>query len=933
MWLVVAERILNTVVSTRSEFQQLKLKTRSELLKNESENMVQPSTAAPASNTNQKSSKSTKKNLPPTLFFLLSHCSFERFDASIIPTVLLLVETTSHLPESIKEESAVSVYHQQYISTMSLATGAGTRVDVTLKLSQLQNLCKRDPEGYREDYDAQVRRLESECGILALSPSSNPSPRLVELIQFAAAVSSSSYKGVEAERIGTLLIQLLLGSEHMEEQQKQTITMSLPTAALSLHRDVRKACVSALILMRNKGAMEPLRLLELFFRILSVVPDKTLRELLYSHIVNDVKNINKKGKRNETVNRSIQAFLHRVVSLESDGEEATDMAQKRATDMVCELYRRAVWTDERTVAILASAAASKNTTVMSRAIRFFLNIEDKMALDAKKETEDDYSGSLTVNIHQHSRKTKNRKAHTDRQTKNRIRAQLKKENPDWLELEERGGIEHAKKLYPAIEMLRDPQGLAETLLKRLKGQNSSVKYEVKLLMINFVTRLVGNHHLSLLPLYAFLQRYMGGHQRDVTAILAYSVQACHDFVPPEEVYGILKTIAHNFITERCSGEQMAVGINAVRAICIRVPSVLSIEKDEGNSMSLDMEAFARDLAANAKHRDRSVMIAGKAWANFIRLVHPGLLQGKDRGMVGTALHKAGTKPLRYGQSKVATGVEGADLLVAYEARKAAKKARGEEDDESSLDDEDDDGLDEEPMNDEEMEEEDEDDEEEEEEEDQEGWKDVGEGDGDVFEIDFDQEDEAPNLVLLDADGKPAEDAEEGALIDISKMSAEDRNKLKQKVSANRIFSAADFRRMKKLVDREEKAKRDPRESARRKRAIARGEDYDDMSDDDDSDDEEIRVTGAVNPMDIAADAKRKRQSKAERLESILAGREKFESKARAGGSTNTENKRKKNFQMSKYSFSARNKRSGKTNLKQSSKEDKWFDEKKRRRKT
>ena len=35
----------------------------------------------------------------------------------------------------------------------------------------------------------------------------------------------------------------------------------------------------------------------------------------------------------------------------------------------------------------------------------------------------------------------------------------------------------------------------------------------------FVTRIFGNHELILLPLYALLQRYMGGHQRDVTAVL------------------------------------------------------------------------------------------------------------------------------------------------------------------------------------------------------------------------------------------------------------------------------------------------------------------------------------------------------------------------------------------------------------------------------
>ena len=474
-----------------------------------------------------------------------------------------------------------------------LATNS-SKQSVTLKLPQLQNLCKRDPDGYREDYDAQVRRLRSECGILALSPNADPSPRIVELIQFAAAVSSSSYKGEEANNVSTMLIQLLLGSSDNNTAgdtnsngkrrsgndhagKNKAITMSMPTSALQLHRDVRKACVSALILMRNKGAVEPLRLLELFFRIMSVVPDKNLRELLYRHIVNDIRNINKKGKRDEKVNRSIQSFLHRVVSLESAGSPsssggrpadetaATEIASKRATDMVCELYRRGVWTDDRTVAILASAVMSSNTTVMCRAIRFFLNVEEKMAQDQNQDDDQDWSLVNQINYHQHARKTKGNRRRVSKQIKQRKKAQQKREiGEDWMTLEDDRGVEASKKLYPAIEMLRDPQGLAEAVLKRLRS--GSNKYEVKILMMNFVTRLVGNHELLLLPLYPFLQRYMGGHQRDVTAVLAYAVQACHEYVPPDEVYGILKTIAHNFITERCSEEQMAVGINAARAI-------------------------------------------------------------------------------------------------------------------------------------------------------------------------------------------------------------------------------------------------------------------------------------------------------------------------------------------------------------------------------
>ena len=813
---------------------------------------------------------------------------------------------------------------------------------VTLKLPQLQNLCKRDPEGYREDYEAQIRRLESEVGILALQPSADPSPSLIELIQFAAAVSSSSYKGKESDRIANFLISLLLGqplivsggSDPPEAVSKGssavTYVSSMPAAALQLHRDVRKTCVSALILMRNKGVVEPLRLLTLFFRIMSVVQDKALREILYRHLVNDIRNINKKGRRDDAVNRSVQSFLHKVVSthgtttststssLSATGDEAaTDIAARRATDLVCELYRRRVWTEERTVAIVASAVQSPNTTVMCRAMRFFLNIEEKMAADAKEQEEEEWNEKSSIDYHLHSKRTASRQRHTQRQLKNQKKTRRKKEGADeWMETDpnQDRGVEASKKLYPAIELLRDPQGLAEFVFKRLRS-GGSYKYEVKLLMINFVTRLVGNHELLLLPLYPFLQKYMGGHQRDVTGVLAYTVQACHESVPPDEIYGILKTIAHNFITERCSEEQMAVGINAARAICARVPSSLSIEESQASTGStvMDMEAFARDLAAYGNHRDRSVSIAGKAWTNFVREVNPGLLQGKSRGLKGTALHKAGAKPLRYGERKVAAGVEGADLLLEYEAKKAAKRRQSGADDDGSASDDDVSGE----------------------------WQEMddnsaGEDDG--------KDEEAPQLVLLGdekAQGEGQEDdstdnnnSDDEAALDITKLSAAEREKLKQQVSSTRIFSVSDFAKMRKLVERERRARQDPREAARRKRAVARGEDFEELSESDDDDsDEEVHIAGAVNPTDLMAEAKKKRQSKAEKLEKIIAGRSEFESKKREGGSTNVEKKRKKNFLMSKFSSDARTKGRGKSGLhKKRGKKQIGHESKKRRRK-
>ena len=128
-------------------------------------------------------------------------------------------------------------------------------------------------------------------------------------------------------------------------------------------------------------------------------------------------------------------------------------------------------------------------------------------------------------------------------------------------------------------------------------------------------------------------------------------------------------------------------------------------------------------------------------------------------------------------------------------------------------------------------------------------------------------------------------------------------------------------------------------AAKLKRAIAKGEEFDDISDSDsdDSDDEDIHIKGAVNTTDIMADAKRKRMSKADKLEKITEGRVKFENKERAGGSTNTKKKRK-NFAMSKFSFDARKKIGEKTTAKMGRKQERskldggGRDAKKRRRK-
>jgi len=132
-------------------------------------------------------------------------------------------------------------------------------------------------------------------------------------------------------------------------------------------------------------------------------------------------------------------------------------------------------------------------------MRFFLNIEEKMAHDQRVQREEEkQQKSSAVDYHLHSMKTCKRQRQTQRALKNKKRAERRRQESDWLEEESpenHPGVEGPKKLYPAIDLLRDPQGLAEHVFRRLRSGNSNTKFETKMLMINFVTRLTGNHEL------------------------------------------------------------------------------------------------------------------------------------------------------------------------------------------------------------------------------------------------------------------------------------------------------------------------------------------------------------------------------------------------------------------------------------------------------
>lgn len=182
-------------------------------------------------------------------------------------------------------------------------------------------------------------------------------------------------------------------------------------------------------------------------------------------------------------------------------------------------------------------------------------------------------------------------------------------------------------------------------------------------MMNMVSRLIGQHRLLLLPFYSFVTRYLKAHQQRVTQVLAYLVQACHDLVPPDEVFPVLKAIAANFIHDGATNDVLQVGLNAFREVVAHCPVVL--EEEGMRDLLQDLigyRKFSRHTHTGGNGGSmggtKGVVASARALLNLVRDIYPSLLKkrdwGKDLATGATGTDKA-ARPTSYGYQLVATG--------------------------------------------------------------------------------------------------------------------------------------------------------------------------------------------------------------------------------------------------------------------------------------
>ncbi|XP_050437859.1 protein SDA1 homolog [Adelges cooleyi] len=688
-------------------------------------------------------------------------------------------------------------------------------------LPQLQNLIKRDPASYKDEFLQQQRHYKSLLAVFTLRPTEfNKS--LDELVMFMAQVAHC-YPG----ELTTFA---------------QELTDLLQTHGPVLDKDMRMTFCRALILLRNKRLLTPTDLLSLFFGLLRS-QDKELRKFLESHIVTDIKNLNSKHK-DAKLNRNLQNFMYTML------KDNNAKAAKMSLGIMIDLYKKNIWRDTKTVNVISTAVFSKITKVMVAALKFFVTVDTNDSDDESdsSSSDDDAPNTRDVIMANKVSKTTRKRQKNLKKVKRLVEKNKKKKK------------QSQPSNFAALTLIHDPQGFAEKLFHQLEKRHE--RFEVKMLTLDVVSRLIGLHQLILFNFYPYVQRFLQPHQKEVVRMMQFVAQSSHELVPPDVLEPVLRALVNNFVTERNSSDVMAIGLNAIREMCSRAPLVMT-------------EDLLRDLAQYKNYRERSVMMAAKSLIHVYRSSMPHLLHKKDRGRPTEATMEIVAK--KYGEIDAKEFVPGAEVLLESEDQPELDSESDDSDGEwvDVIHSEDEGGNDvvDKADNDEE------------------------EDDDDIEEEDIDEEEEMNETDLsMCTQGTTSNDTPTIVKKVTKKQQLEEKKEKAAQVSTMRILSDEDFKRIEiaqlskqMTTARNRKRPAEPEESSR-------GE--------------------LVRLRDIENIYKKRKHDKQTRIESIKKGqegREKFGYKDGRvdpfSSKTNREKNKNKNFMMIKHKAKGKIKRS------------------------
>ncbi|KAK6459958.1 severe depolymerization of actin [Scheffersomyces coipomensis] len=520
----------------------------------------------------------------------------------------------------------------------------------------LQNLVRRDPDVYHDEFLQQYSHYQSLRDIFLMNPSSSDKgTEFGELIGFMSAVCACYPK--ETATFPNDLKEILLNNHR------------------DLSPDLREKIIQCLTMLRNKDIITAESLIQTLFPLLTAYSAsnsttgqhvKALRHQIYSTLISLLKSVNT-GAKNQKINRSTQALLFNLL-------EQRDNQGLWATKVTRELWRRGIWDDSRAVELMSQAAVHPDVKVAVAGAKFFLGADKEREdnFDDNSSDEEGFDMGALKHKMQVSKKSKKKVKKLDLAVK-----AVKKKN-------------NAKNIttylnFSAIHLLRDPQGFAEQIFTNhlTSKQNNKFDLDQKIMFMNLISRLIGTHKLIVLGIYTYFLKYLTPKQRNVTQIMAASAQASHDLVPPESINPIIRKLANEFVSDGVAAEVASAGINTIREILTRAP--LSIDKD-----------LLQDLTEYNKSKSKAVMMAARSLITLYREVAPEMLQRKDRGKTASIGIQSGDKrglPQFGVEGTTVRNIPGIELLAKWRKEQGLGNEEGADDDANWEVDEEDDASD------------------------------------------------------------------------------------------------------------------------------------------------------------------------------------------------------------------------------------------------
>lgn len=119
------------------------------------------------------------------------------------------------------------------------------------------------------------------------------------------------------------------------------------------------------MILRAKNILYPVETIQFLFTLFNI-EDKELRTLLYKYILNDIRRMNKHHK-NLKINQQLKNFIYEIIVKNAD-----KMTQK-CLQMMIDLYKRNIWTDNRSVNIIAEGCFSQSPKIRMIASYFLIS--------------------------------------------------------------------------------------------------------------------------------------------------------------------------------------------------------------------------------------------------------------------------------------------------------------------------------------------------------------------------------------------------------------------------------------------------------------------------------------------------------------------------------------------------------------------------------